>query len=139
MTQKTASASLHPSPAAIVSVPLAVWGTWKLVQLNVPMHPPVATNKCGKALSTRLFDRASTPLFLAYAGAGLGYILPMTLLPLLANVELQPGHWLQDGSWLLVALAFGLVFLFFVPRPDEWHSCAARGFPVKRSLLVAVD
>ena len=165
------------------------------MQLDVPMHSPVATNNSGEARSTRLFDRASTPLFLAYAGAGLGYVLPMTFLPLLANVELQPGHWLQDGSWqglilcaILVGvtflgtvlltqrigralhphqgprlsaamvalygftqmagpwltkqwldaggtlasafgigvgmLAFGLEFLFFVPRPNEWHSRA---------------
>ncbi|EBA00861.1 YbfB/YjiJ family MFS transporter [Marinobacter sp. ELB17] len=105
-------------PAAVISVPLASWGTWKLMQLDVPIHPPVAINNCGEAPSTRLFDRASTPLFLAYAGAGLGYILPMTFLPLLANVELKPGHWLQDGSWLLVALCT-------IPAPWIWNRLGA--------------
>lgn len=105
-------------PAAIISIPLAAWGTWKLMQLNVPLHPPLALSKNGAALSTRLFDRASTPLFLAYAGAGLGYILPMTFLPLLVNVELQPDHWLQDGSWLLVALCT-------IPSPWIWNRLGA--------------
>src|SRR5690606_41266096 len=38
-----------------------------------------------------------TTLFrsLSYAGAGLGYILPMTFLPLLAKLELPEGHALQ--------------------------------------------
>jgi MFS family permease len=115
-------------PAAIFSIPLAAWGTWKLMQLDVPMHPPVATNNSGEALSTRLFDRASTPLFLAYAGAGLGYILPMTFLPLLANVELRPGHWLQDGSWLLVAL-------FTIPAPWIWNRLGASMGDVKALKL----
>lgn len=104
-------------PAAIISIPLAAWGAWKLLKLEVPIHPPaLAAN--GDMPSTRLFDRASVPLFMAYAGAGLGYILPMTFLPLLANVELQPGHWLQDGSWLLVALCT-------IPAPWIWNRLGA--------------
>ncbi|HEV8077619.1 MAG TPA: YbfB/YjiJ family MFS transporter, partial [Marinobacter sp.] len=105
-------------PAAIISIPLAAWGTWRLMQLDVPVHSPAAFYNNGKTPSTRLFDRASTPLFLAYAGAGLGYILPMTFLPLLANVELKPGHWLQDGSWLLVAL-------FTILAPWIWNRLGA--------------
>ena len=115
-------------PAAIISIPLAAWGTWKLMQLDVPMHSPVATNNSGEARSTRLFDRASTPLFLAYAGAGLGYILPMTFLPLLANVELQPEHWLQDGSWLLVALST-------IAAPWIWNRLGASMGDVKALKL----
>ena len=98
------------------------------MQLDVPMHSPVATNNSGEARSTRLFDRASTPLFLAYAGAGLGYILPMTFLPLLANVELQPGHWLQDGSWLLVALST-------IAAPWIWNRLGASMGDVKALKL----
>lgn len=105
-------------PAAIISIPLAAWGAWRLMQLDVPVHSPAAFYNNGKAPSTRLFDRASTPLFLAYAGAGLGYILPMTFLPLLANVELKPGHWLQDGSWLLVGL-------FTILAPWIWNRLGA--------------
>ena len=104
-------------PAAIISIPLAAWGAWKLMRLDVPVQPPAPTSN-GDMPSTRLFDRASIPLFMAYAGAGLGYILPMTFLPLLANVELQPGHWLQDGSWLLVALCT-------IPSPWIWNRLGA--------------
>ena len=45
----------------------------------------------------------------------------MTILPQLANVELQPGHWLQVGSWLLVALCT-------IPAPWIWiRLCAVIG------------
>lgn len=115
-------------PAAVISIPLAAWGTWKLMQLDVPLHPPPAINSSGHASSTQLFDRASIPLFLAYAGAGLGYILPMTFLPLLANVQLQSGHWLQDGSWLLVALST-------IPAPWIWNRLGASMGDIKALKL----
>ncbi len=96
-------------PAAVLSIPLAWWGTARLLALDVPVRaeqPEQPTSKPGK-----LLDRASLPLFLAYAGAGLGYILPMTFLPLLAKLQLPEGHWLIDGSWLIVAL---------VTLPSAW-------------------
>ena len=52
-----------------------------------------------------LFDRHSRPLFLAYAGAGLGYILPMTFLPLIASLQLGSQHPLVSQSWLILAFA----------------------------------
>ncbi|AKX55546.1 transporter [Thiopseudomonas alkaliphila] len=91
-------------PAALLALPMAVWG-WRQLSLIEVQEIPVASapkNKQGKVV---LFDRASIPLFLSYAGAGLGYILPMTFLPMLARLLLEQNHLLIDGSWLLVALS----------------------------------
>lgn len=89
-------------PAALLSIPLAIWGAYRLSKLDLPDED---RGSDGKAVATSpLFDRASVPLFLAYGGAGLGYILPMTFLPLLAKLELEADHWLLDGAWLIVAL-----------------------------------
>ena len=91
-------------PAALLALPMAVWG-WRQLSLIEVQEIPVASapkNKQGKVV---LFDRASMPLFLSDAGAGLGYILPMTFLPMLARLLLEQNHLLIDGSWLLVALS----------------------------------
>jgi len=89
-------------PAALISIPLAVWGAYRLTRLELQDHEPGGGGKA--ATTTPLIDRASIPLFLSYAGAGLGYILPMTFLPLLAKLELEADHWLLNGTWLIVAL-----------------------------------
>jgi len=89
-------------PAALISIPLAVWGAYRLTRLELQDHEPGGGGKA--ATTTPLVDRASIPLFLSYAGAGLGYILPMTFLPLLAKLELEADHWLLNGTWLIVAL-----------------------------------
>lgn len=99
-------------PAALLSVPLALWGSRRLTRLELPDQE---RDKDGKAATTTpLIDRASIPLFLSYAGAGLGYILPMTFLPLLAKLELEAGHWLLDGTWVIVAL-------FTIPAAWLWN------------------
>lgn len=104
-------------PALLLSVPLAWWGTVRLRALNVPDRAPDDT---GRHLPNQpLLDRASIPLFLSYAGAGLGYILPMTFLPLLASLELPAGHWLVDGTWLIAAL-------FTIPASWLWNHLGAR-------------
>jgi hypothetical protein len=90
-------------PAAIISVPLAWWSMACVLRLDVPVR--TAANEQLPVGKYPLFDRASVPLFLSYAGAGLGYILPMTFLPLLANQQLPPGHWLLNGAWFVVAMA----------------------------------
>lgn len=105
-------------PAFLLSVPLAWWGWRQLAVLDIPA-PIVLPENQGQAPSTRLFDRASTPLFFSYAGAGLGYILPMTFLPMLARLHVEPGSFLIDGSWLLVALAT-------LPAPWIWNKLGAR-------------
>ncbi|AZT82142.1 YbfB/YjiJ family MFS transporter [Marinobacter sp. NP-4(2019)] len=104
-------------PAALISIPLAWWGAARLMKLDVPIRQQEHNNAHAVATSP-LFDRASIPLFLSYAGAGLGYILPMTFLPLLAKVELSAGHWLLNGTWLIVALAT-------IPGPWIWNRLGA--------------
>jgi len=103
-------------PAAVLSIPLAWWGAARLMRLEVPVGE---LNHTGKPVTTPLLDRASIPLFLSYAGAGLGYILPMTFLPLLAKLELPEGHWLLDGTWVIVAL-------FTIPAPWLWNKLGGK-------------
>lgn len=91
-------------PAALLSLPLSWWACRRILRLAREAGN-AGSSQQSPAGSRRLVDRASLALFLAYAGAGLGYILPMTFLPLLAHTQLSPGAWLVDGSWLVVALA----------------------------------
>ncbi|GAB6386674.1 YbfB/YjiJ family MFS transporter [Stutzerimonas marianensis] len=103
-------------PAALLSVPLAWWGWRQLSQLDLPIE--TAPDPTAKVPSGRLLDRASTPLFLSYAGAGMGYILPMTFLPMVARLQAEPGDFLVDSSWLVVALAT-------LPSPWLWNRLGA--------------
>lgn len=103
-------------PAALLSLPLAWWGVVQLRKLNVPVR--AATDGDDQPLKTPLLDRASVPLFLSYAGAGLGYILPMTFLPLVAKLELPAGHPMINGTWLIAAL-------FTIPAPWLWNRLGA--------------
>ena len=87
-------------PVAALALPLALLSAWLLAGLRLqPQQVGPATQR------SALFDRSSTPLFLAYAGAGLGYILPMTFLPTLAQDQLPAGHALITGAWRWTALA----------------------------------
>ena len=88
-------------PVALTALPLAWWSSRFLLHLPVA---PLPSQTVGSS-STALLDRASIPLFLAYAGAGLGYILPMTFLPLVASQTLGTDSVWRDFSWLVVALA----------------------------------
>jgi len=101
-------------PAALASLPLAWWGWRRISQLDVATHEQA---KGSSAPPGALFDRASVPLFLAYAGAGLGYILPMTFLPMLASLQGQAK--VAGGAWLLTALAT-------LPSPWLWNHLGAR-------------
>ncbi|HET8849219.1 MAG TPA: YbfB/YjiJ family MFS transporter [Marinobacter sp.] len=103
-------------PAAVLSLPLAWWGVYQLRKLDVPVR--THTDGADQPLKTPLLDRTSLPLFLSYAGAGLGYILPMTFLPLLARLELPAGHVMIDGTWLVAAL-------FTIPAPWLWNRLGA--------------
>ncbi|NWN92063.1 YbfB/YjiJ family MFS transporter [Marinobacter adhaerens] len=104
-------------PVALASIPLAIWGGRRLYRLEVPDQAP--DNDGRVVTTTPLIDRASIPLFLSYGGAGLGYILPMTFLPLLAKLQLEPGHWLLDGTWLIVAL-------FTIPAAWMWNKLGTK-------------
>ncbi|MBK3747428.1 YbfB/YjiJ family MFS transporter [Stutzerimonas balearica] len=104
-------------PAAVLSVPLAWWGWRQLARLDMPDQAPQPTSHASP--SGRLLDRSSTPLFLSYAGAGMGYILPMTFLPMVARLQVAPGDFLIDSSWLVVAVAT-------LPSPWLWNRLGVR-------------
>lgn len=105
-------------PAAVLSLPLVWWGLRQLLRLDIPL-PNNDDDSDHRRPGSQLLNRASLPLFLSYAGAGLGYILPMTFLPLLASMNLTPEHWLTGGSWLIVALAT-------IPSPWIWNTLGAK-------------
>lgn len=67
--------------------------------------PGASKDKRTPAPSASLLDARTRPLFLAYAGAGMGYILPMTFLPMIASIQLGSGHPMVQQSWLIVAAA----------------------------------
>ncbi|AKX45135.1 transporter [Thiopseudomonas alkaliphila] len=101
-------------PAAIIAIPLASWGYIQLSRIDIQSIKKGDTNKLIKPSQTPLIDYASAPLFLSYAGAGLGYILPMTYLPTLASTGLSEHSLLTNGSWLILALAT-------LPSPWIWN------------------
>ncbi|MCK9238528.1 MAG: YbfB/YjiJ family MFS transporter [Thiopseudomonas sp.] len=103
-------------PAFILSVPLAIWGWRQLMRLEVAS--PITVSSAGIPASSKLLDKNSTPLFLSYAGAGMGYILPMTFLPTLASQLPDIPKSLVGYSWLVVALAT-------LPAPWIWNKAGA--------------
>lgn len=110
LTYDWLSGSTRWLPAALLAIPLSLWSAWYLSRL--PGHRSAS----GSDDHSALWDRASTPLFLSYAGAGLGYILPMTFLPAVAadwNIKMVP------SAWLLVALAS-------LPSTWLWNHLGAR-------------
>jgi len=89
-------------PAALLSLPLALWGGWIIVRLRVGAQPAPSVAPMASGRSP-LLDKQTRPLFFAYAGAGLGYILPMTFLPMIASIQLGEAHPMVHQSWLIVA------------------------------------
>ena len=97
-------------PAAIISIPLALWSGVYLFRLSSGDAP------VSREDHSALWDKQSTPLFLSYFGAGLGYILPMTFLPAVAqewNISVTP------SPWLIAAIAS-------VPSIFVWNSLGNR-------------
>lgn len=97
-------------PAAIISLPLALWSGIYLYQLSSGDAP------VNRDDHSALWDKQSTPLFLSYFGAGLGYILPMTFLPAVAqewHIDVAP------SPWLIAAVAS-------VPAIFIWNSMGNR-------------
>jgi predicted MFS family arabinose efflux permease len=90
-------------PMALLALPLAAWSARELAHLDRPKAGAPAPQPASE--TTPLVDRTSLPVFMAYAGAGLGYILPTTFLPVVAREQLPDGHWLLGGAWLILALA----------------------------------
>lgn len=89
-------------PAALFSLPLALWGGWIMLRLQIAEPADSSPDRTNPA-SSPLLDGKTRPLFLAYAGAGLGYILPMTFLPMIASIQLGNEHPMVQQSWLIVA------------------------------------
>lgn len=112
-------------PMALVALPLSVLS----VRLLRRLHLREAEAAPPQAAHGRLFDATSSRLFLAYAGAGLGYILPMTFLPTLAQQQLPEGHRLITGAWQWAALAC----LFSIPL---WNALGAR-YGDRRALVAS--
>ena len=87
-------------PIALCALPLAVLSAGMLRRLarDLPDRPQASAHG-------PLFGRRNLPLLMAYLGAGLGYILPLTFLPALAREQLPAGHPLLVGNWWWTALA----------------------------------
>ncbi|WP_219847891.1 YbfB/YjiJ family MFS transporter [Sphingobacterium gobiense] len=81
-------------PVAIVSLLLTAYSTTQFVKVQVE-RPDYKDKDRRQTQNSALFDRRSTPLFLSYIGAGLGYILPMTFLPTLAHDTIS-----EDSIWI---------------------------------------
>ncbi len=91
-------------PMAALALPLALASARFLYRL--PLEPlPGGPAPASPSAATRLLGPDSIPLFLAYAGAGLGYILPVTFLPTLASELLPAGDPLITSAWQWAALA----------------------------------
>lgn len=103
-------------PAFVVGAPLAWWSIKQLRTLHIQPQAPSETTHGSHA---GLFDKYSVPLFLSYAGAGLGYILPMTFLPTLVAQLPHLPEALKGGSWLVVALVT-------LPSPWLWNKAGVR-------------
>lgn len=112
-------------PAALLSLPLAWWGGRQMLRLDTGESSAASASQ---GTTGRLLNRDSLPLFLSYAGAGMGYILPMTFLPMLARLQLPPDSFLVGGSWLVVALVT-------LPAPWLWNRLGGR-LGDKRALQI---
>lgn len=87
-------------PIALCALPLALLCAPMLRRLarDLPDKPPAIARGA-------LFGSHNLALLMAYLGAGLGYILPLTFLPALAREQLPAGHPLLVGNWWWTALA----------------------------------
>lgn len=86
-------------PAAIGAVVLGLFGLYRLHDIHI-QPPSVTTHQ----KPPPLLDARSIRLFIAYLGAGFGYILPMTFLPTLAyHLDLNAA--INAHLWSVVAIA----------------------------------
>lgn len=95
-------------PVAIAAASLAFYSATRFYQLQVQ---PVTYKGPKQGTPTQLFDRRSTPLFLSYIGAGLGYILPMTFLPTLAHETMPADSPFVKNVWVITSVSS----LLFIP------------------------
>lgn len=101
------SGQLRWIPIGLVALPLALFSVWQLKKITLSSRPTVVIR------SSRLLDRNSTPLFIGYAGAGLGYILPMTFLPTLAHELIRNQPFILTNIWLITALSCLILLPFW--------------------------
>lgn len=101
------SGQLRWIPIGLVALPLALFSVWQLKKITLSSHPTVVIR------SSRLLDQNSTPLFIGYAGAGLGYILPMTFLPTLAHELIRNQPFILTNIWLITALSCLILLPFW--------------------------
>lgn len=94
-------------PVALVSTFLAIYSASRFYKLKVQ---PVEYKGPHQQAKAKLFDHRSTPLFLSYIGAGLGYILPMTFLPTLAHETMPADSLLVKNVWVITSIS-SLVFI----------------------------
>jgi len=89
-------------PLAILSLLLMIYSVVQYIKIRTPI--PVG-NKNQKNQNQKLFERKTRALFLAYAGAGLGYIIPMTFLPTLVH-EILPGEIISASDvWIVISIS----------------------------------
>ncbi len=101
-------------PIAITAIPLTIYSFYYLSKIKIQ---PIVKHHINQ--KTALFDRNSTPLFLAYIGAGLGYILPMTFLPTLAHDLIHQQSFIANNIWVITSLS-SLIFTLF------WNQLGAK-------------
>lgn len=101
------SGQLRWIPIGLVALPLALFSVWQLKKITLSSRPTVVIR------SSHLLDRNSTPLFIGYAGAGLGYILPMTFLPTLAHELIRNQPFILTNIWLITALSCLILLPFW--------------------------
>ncbi|ENV32801.1 YbfB/YjiJ family MFS transporter [Acinetobacter gerneri] len=111
-------------PIAIAAIPMTIYSLYYLAKIQLQPNPHLADKTKTEASTntktkTALFDRNSTPLFLAYIGAGLGYILPMTFLPTLSHSVLHEGSFIANNIWVITSLS-SLIFTVF------WNQIGAK-------------
>lgn len=87
-------------PIAYLALPMVIYSLWILNKIVLP----VRTSAVGVPKKA-LWDKQSTPLFLHYIGAGLGYILPMTFLPALAQTFKTPENIWIEHVWLVTSIS----------------------------------
>lgn len=121
-------------PAALLSIPLACWSWMTLSRLSIPETRPAHHS----APRQTLFDQHSKPLFYAYAGAGLGYILPMTFLPMLASLQLGESSPMIGHSWLIANYALQLLAVLAALLLPAYWGLALCSLLIGASFLGAV-
>lgn len=131
LTQASYFGSERWLPAAWAAVPLAIISGVYLYSLGSSEKPVNPDDH------SALWDKSSTPLFLSYAGAGLGYILPMTFLPAVAK------EWemsLTPSAWLITAMASIPAIFIWNNLSHKWgdRNALILNYAIQASAILAL-